>query len=92
MRVSVVIPTYNRGQKLGATLDALLASETAGFDEVEIIVVDDGSPAPAAPLVESRQAAPPFSLQYLRQDNAGPAAARNTGFRTYSWRHRPVHG
>jgi len=37
MRVSVVIPTYNRGPKLGATLDAVLASETAGLDEVEVI-------------------------------------------------------
>ncbi len=81
MNVSVAIPTYNRGERLGPTLDALLASDTSGLDAVEIIVVDDGSPEPVAPVVESRVACPPISLRCVRQPNAGPAAARNTGFR-----------
>src|SRR5271157_3840204 len=81
MNVSVIIPTYGRGERLGATLDALLASDTSGLDAVEIMVVDDGSPEPVAPVVESRVACPPISLSCIRQPNAGPAAARNTGFR-----------
>ena len=81
MNVSVVIPTYNRGERLGPTLDALLASDTSRLDAVEIIVVDDGSPEPVAPVVESRVACPPISLRCIRRPNAGPAAARNTGFR-----------
>ncbi len=81
MNVSVIIPTYNRGKRLGPTLDALLASDPSGLDAVEIIVVDDGSPDPIASVVESRVACPPISLRCLRQPNAGPAAARNTGFR-----------
>jgi len=81
MIVSIVIPTYGRGEKLGTTLDALLASDTSGLDAVEIIVVDDGSPEPIAPVVESRVACPTISLRCIRQQNAGPAAARNTGFR-----------
>jgi glycosyltransferase involved in cell wall biosynthesis len=48
VNVSVVIPTYGRGDRLGATLDALLASDTSGLDAVDIIVVDDGSPKPIA--------------------------------------------
>jgi glycosyltransferase involved in cell wall biosynthesis len=80
-KVSIVIPTYGRGQKLGATLDALLASDTNGLDDVEIIVVDDGSPEPVASVVSSRVACRPISLRCMRQPNAGPAAARNTGFR-----------
>lgn len=80
-RVSIVLPTYNRGPKLAATLDHLLASEVEGLEEVEIIVVDDGSPISAASLVGSKAVPSPFSLRLLRQDNAGPAAARNTGFR-----------
>src|SRR5678810_642452 len=81
MRLSVVIPTYNRGAKLTATLQALLASVTEGLDAVEIVVVDDGSTIPAESVAGSPQVLPPFSLRYLRQPNAGPAAARNNGFR-----------
>jgi glycosyltransferase involved in cell wall biosynthesis len=42
MRVSVVVPTYNRGAALGQTLARLLASELSDGDELEILVVDDG--------------------------------------------------
>ena len=75
VNVSVVIPTYGRGDRLGAILGALLASETRGLDAVEIIVVDDGSPEPVAPVVGGRVACPPVLLRCLRQPNAGPAAA-----------------
>ena len=84
MVVSIVIPTYGRGEKLGATLDALLVSDMSGLDAVEIIVVDDGSPELVAPVVESRVACSPISLRCIRQDNAGPAVARNRGFRESS--------
>jgi glycosyltransferase involved in cell wall biosynthesis len=47
--VSVVVPTYKRGEALGTVLDRLLASDRQGLAEVEIVVVDDGSPVPAAP-------------------------------------------
>jgi hypothetical protein len=79
--VTIVVPTYNRGPRLAAALERLLASDTTGLDEVEVIVVDDGSTAPAAPVVASRTARPGFSLCCYRQANAGPAAARNHGFR-----------
>jgi len=49
---------------------------------VEIIVVDDGSRLPAEGILSTLVAPPPFSLRVLRQENAGPAAARNAGFRT----------
>ncbi len=81
MIISVVVPTYNRCAHLARTLESLLLSDPAGFEEIEIIVVDDGSPEPVAPVVEARVACSPFSLRCLRQPNAGPAAARNTGFR-----------
>src|SRR5437660_2530878 len=81
MLLTLVIPTYNRGAALAATLDALLACDTTGLDEVEILVIDDGSPVSAAPVVDARPARPPFTLRCIRQENAGPAKARNTGFR-----------
>jgi GT2 family glycosyltransferase len=81
MHVSVVIPTYNRGPRLAATLDAVLACDSKGLEEVEVLVVDDGSPTPAGPIVAARRTLAPFTLRCIRQENAGPAKARNTGFR-----------
>lgn len=80
MSVSVIVPTYNRGAKITATVEHLLRSEAFGLQAIEIIVVDDGSAVPAATFMP-REPAPPFSLHVLRQENAGPARARNTGFR-----------
>lgn len=81
MKVSIVIPTYNRGSRLEPTLRALLSCKSDGLEEIQITVVDDGSPVAARPVVEAVTATGIFDLQCLRQENAGPAAARNTGFR-----------
>jgi len=82
MRISIVIPTFNRGPALATTLSALLANNPEGLDAIEIIVVDDGSTAPASAVVNTFQVAPPFELRSVRQANAGPARARNFGFRS----------
>jgi cellulose synthase/poly-beta-1,6-N-acetylglucosamine synthase-like glycosyltransferase len=84
MKVSVVVPTYNRGSALAQTLDRLTASELQQGDELEILVVDDGSAVPAREVVAStvlRAAPASWPVRWLRQINAGPAAARNAGFR-----------
>lgn len=81
MIVSVVVPTHNRGRKLQCTVDRLLGCHANAFEEVQVIVVDDGSADPSASLVEPCVVRPPFSLCCIRQSNSGPAAARNTGFR-----------
>jgi len=85
MKVSIVVPTYKRGTRLNATLEHLLRSECTGIEAIEIIVVDDGSPVPASTFVP-REVIPPFSLSVLRQENAGPARARNNGFRAATGR------
>jgi glycosyltransferase involved in cell wall biosynthesis len=77
-----VIPTYNRGEALGPMLDRLLASDGRELGEVEIVVVDDGSPLDTTPIVNAHKVPPGFTLKCVRQENAGPAAARNRGFAT----------
>lgn len=75
-RFTVVVPTYRRPRSLQRCLSALAAGEApdGGF---EVIVVDDGGDVPLERVVE------PFAdrldVSLIRQDNAGPAAARNTG-------------
>jgi len=73
---SIIIPTYGRPDQLSNCLDTLIEVEppSHGF---EVIVVDDGTPEPLAPLLEPWQER--LQLTVLRQANAGPGPARNLG-------------
>lgn len=70
-KAAIIVPSYNRPDALAACLDALCAQTQADY---EIVVIDDGSATPLAPLAEGRS-----RVRIIRQDNAGPAAARNHG-------------
>jgi GT2 family glycosyltransferase len=74
--VSVVIPTFNRLARLRHTLTALAAQEGVG-EPVEVIVVSDGSTDGTDEYLSSGDV--PLPVVGLRQENAGPAAARNRG-------------
>lgn len=73
---SIIIPTYNRPQKIRACLESLSLLHYPR-DRFEVIVVDDGSK------ILSRAVASDFldrlDITLLTQANAGPAAARNAG-------------
>ncbi|MEM9947569.1 MAG: glycosyltransferase [Cyanobacteria bacterium P01_D01_bin.36] len=73
---SIVVPTYNRPPQLAACLQALTQLDYPG-DRVEIIIVDDGSKTPLNQTVAPFQKDAKVTL--VRQQNGGPAAARNTG-------------
>ena len=71
MKISVVVPTYSRPEAVRRCVEALQAQDAS---DLEIVVVDDGSPQPLGALADG-----PHALRVIRQDNAGPAAARNAG-------------
>ncbi|GFE63090.1 glycosyltransferase family 2 protein [Litoreibacter roseus] len=71
MQLSVIVPTYNRPETLRSCVDAL--QKQTGCT-LEIVIVDDGSDQPVDHLPDG-----PHDLTLLRQENAGPAAARNRG-------------
>jgi glycosyltransferase involved in cell wall biosynthesis len=75
MKVSVVIPAYNAAKTIGEAVAHSL-SQTKGSLQVELIVVDDGSTDDTAAVAESAGAT------VIRQENAGPAAARNRGWKS----------
>jgi glycosyltransferase involved in cell wall biosynthesis len=72
--VSIVIPAYNAAHDIAVALRSVLGQT---FTNSETIVVNDGSPD----TLELERGLAPFSTQirYIRQSNAGAAAARNTG-------------
>lgn len=72
--VSVVIAAFSRPEKLRACLKALCA-QTLPASQFEVVVCDDGSPVPLEPLVMGF--ADRLQVRAVRQDNAGPASARN---------------
>jgi hypothetical protein len=76
--LSVVIPTYNYGHLLGRVLDSVLSQLT---DECELVVIDDGSSDETPKVLETISAGRPSGFRWLRQNNAGAAAARNAGLR-----------
>ena len=74
--ISIVIPTYNRPEKLKECLESLTELEYSR-DSYEVIVVDDGSKISLESVVENFNNQ--IEITLLKQKNAGPATARNTG-------------
>jgi glycosyltransferase involved in cell wall biosynthesis len=72
--VSVIIPVFNAG----GTLAEAIASIGAQDIDVRIIVVDDGSDQITRDAIASLIAVVPDIIA-VRQENQGPAAARNLG-------------
>jgi glycosyltransferase involved in cell wall biosynthesis len=72
--ICVVIPTYNRSQALRICLEHL---ETQTWPNFEVIVVDDGSTDSTPQQVEQYLGKTTLRLRYFRQENSGPARARN---------------
>jgi glycosyltransferase involved in cell wall biosynthesis len=70
--ISVIIPTYNRGEYICETIESVFEQT---YKDFEIIIVDDGSTDDTRQLIE-----PYLSrIKYIYQENAGVSAARNTG-------------
>ena len=76
MKISVVIPTFNRDKLLRRALDSVIAQSLPPF---EIIVVDDGSTDSTGTIIKSCYAK---DVQYLFQPNGGVSSARNMGIRS----------
>jgi glycosyltransferase involved in cell wall biosynthesis len=70
---SVVIPVYNRAHLIKETLQSVLAQSEQDF---EIVVVDDGSQDDPETAVKELNDP---RIVFLRQENRGGGAARNTG-------------
>jgi len=81
MRISVVIPTFNRSRLLSRTIPALMDQQTDGFS-YEVIFISNGSSDDSAAVLSEAAARYPGKLRYFYIDpTGGPSAPRNHGIR-----------
>ncbi|HEY2395336.1 MAG TPA: glycosyltransferase [Rudaea sp.] len=73
--VSAIMPVYNGERFLAEALDSALAQS---LDDLEIIVVDDGSTDASSPLAAGYAARHPGIIRLIHQNNHGLCHARNT--------------
>jgi hypothetical protein len=71
-KVSIIIPTYNRPHYLPGALESAL---TQTYPNIEVLVVNDGSTD------NTEQVLAPYmkQIRYIKRENGGCAAAKNTG-------------
>lgn len=78
--VSVIIPSYKCEAYIAETIASV---QNQSFKDLEIIVVDDGSPDKQAEVIKSI-AEKDSRIQYVYQKNQGVSAARNHGYKLSS--------
>ncbi|MFN3998531.1 glycosyltransferase family 2 protein [Algoriphagus sp.] len=74
MKVSIIIPTFNRANLISYTLDSIFEPKDI---DLEVIVVDDGSTDGTEEIVRSKYPA----VRFIKQKNQGAPAARNLGLK-----------
>jgi cellulose synthase/poly-beta-1,6-N-acetylglucosamine synthase-like glycosyltransferase/peptidoglycan/xylan/chitin deacetylase (PgdA/CDA1 family) len=71
--VAIIVPAFNEHVMVERAVRSLAASD---YEDFEVVVVDDGSTDRTADIVEELEL---DNVRLVRQDNAGKAAALNTG-------------
>lgn len=80
VKIGVVIPFYQRSAGiLSRALTSIRNQNLPPDVELEVIVVDDQSPVAAAAEVSSFSNSEKIGWNVIRQSNAGPGVARNSG-------------
>jgi len=74
MKISVVIPTFNRISLVARAIDSVLKQS---LNPYEIIVVDDGSDDGTSEMIQNKYK----SIKLIQQQNNGVSAARNNGIK-----------
>lgn len=79
-KVSVIIPVYNTGQYLEASLDSVV---NQSLRDIEIVCVDDGSTDESWSILQ-KYASSDARFTIIHQENHGQSAARNKALRVAS--------
>lgn len=76
MKVSVIVPVYNVEEYIGKCLQSLV-NQT--LDNIEIIVVNDGSPDNSQKIIDKYVKKYPKKVKSFIKENGGQGSARNYG-------------
>ena len=74
MKISVIIPTFNRKKTLGRAIQSVSNQSLSPF---EILIIDDGSNDGTKEWVKES----PQDIKYIYQNNQGVSSARNKGIK-----------
>lgn len=78
-KISVVIPVYNVELYLRETIESVIKQDIGFKENVQIILVNDGSTDDSEIICKEYQRRYPDNVWYVYQENAGVSVARNTG-------------
>jgi glycosyltransferase involved in cell wall biosynthesis len=73
---SIILPTYNRAEFIEDAFNSILSQQYLNW---ELIIVDDGSSDNTSEIVSAFTHRIANNIIYIKQENQGPAVARNTG-------------
>ena len=77
--VSVVMPLYNTARYLNDSLNSLLNQSIGFYNNIQIILVNDGSTDNTESICLDYKQRFPNNIIYIKQENAGTSVARNMG-------------
>ena len=76
--LSVIVPVYNTEKYIANTLDSII---DAAIDDMEIIVINDGSKDGSEAIIKEYEKDFPELIRYIKQDNHGLGNVRNVGLK-----------
>ena len=77
-KVSVIMAVYNVEPFLREAIDSVIAQDI-GFENIQLILVDDGSPDGSGAICDEYAAKYPNNIVVIHKENGGVSSARNTG-------------
>ena len=80
-KFSVIVPVYNVEDYLAETLDSVI-NQSIGFeDNIQLIIVNDGSRDGSAEICKKYRDMYPDNIVYIEKENGGISSARNAGIK-----------
>lgn len=77
-KLTIFTPTYNREHTISRIYESILRQDNNLLNDIEWLIVDDGSSDGTESLVETWiEDRPPFALRYIKQKNGGKHTAFN---------------
>ncbi|MBQ4509287.1 MAG: CDP-glycerol glycerophosphotransferase family protein [Clostridia bacterium] len=79
-KFSIIMAVYNVEAYLEEAVESLV-NQTIGFDCVQVILVDDGSPDNSGAICDAIKAKYPSNIVVVHKENGGVSSARNEGLK-----------